>query len=326
MDILEQALEVLQVEADGILDLKRNLDHSFTEMVDLICESKGRLVISGIGKSGIIGQKIEATLNSTGTRALFLHPVEALHGDLGLVSTKDVFLGLSNSGETEEILNLLPIIRNIGCKIISFTGHTDSTMARQSDITINAGVKNEACPLGLAPTTSTTAAMVLGDALAVCLINKKKFKASDFQKFHPGGALGQRLESSVAEIMLTGQDVPSTPEQTSLKEALQVLDQAEMGTVLVVARDNTLAGILTDGDIRRLIINQTSFDQATIDEVMVKNPLTVKPDTPVYQALNLIAQHQITALPVVDKGKKLCGIIHLHDILGKGAFKFNSKR
>ncbi len=323
--IIQQALDVIQKEADGILGLKSHIDENFARMVELICESKGRVIVSGIGKSGIIGQKIVATLNSTGTRALFLHPVEALHGDLGLVGSPDVFLGLSNSGETEELANLLPIIRDIGCKIITFTGNPDSAVARQSDLTINAGVKDEACPLGLAPTSSTTAALVLGDALAVCLIHKKQFKAGDFQKFHPGGVLGHRLASKVSEIMLTGAALPCVPKQSSLAESLQMMDQHNIGAVLIVTANNTLSGILTDGDIRRLVVHDVALRDASIDDVMVRDPLTVAPGTPVYTALNIIETHQITALPVVEAGNKLVGILHLHDILGKGAFKFNGK-
>ncbi len=323
--IVQQALDVIQTEADGILELKDHINENFAQMVELICRAKGRLIVSGIGKSGIIGQKIVATLNSTGTRALFLHPVEALHGDLGLVSARDVFLGLSNSGETDELIHLLPIIRDLGCPVISFTGNPDSPLAQQSDLVIHAGISREACPLGLAPTTSTTAAMVLGDALAVCLINKKQFKASDFQKFHPGGNLGQRLAANVSALMLTGAAIPWVVENTELSQALQILNQQNLGTVFVVRPDHTLSGILTDGDIRRLIIQKTPLADLLIDQVMIKDPRTVFPETPVYTALNIIEKHQIMVLPVVDKTRKLCGVLHIHDILGKGAFTFNGK-
>jgi arabinose-5-phosphate isomerase len=323
--IIEQAIDVLRIEAEGINGLIPRVDERFARMVEVICASRGRLVISGIGKSGIVAQKIAATLNSTGTRSIFLHPVEAMHGDLGMVSSRDVFLGISNSGETGELNHLIPTIKELGCKIIAFTGNESSSLARQSDIVINVGVKREACPLGLAPTASTTAVMAMGDALAVALINKKQFKVSDFQKFHPGGVLGHRLDCNVSEIMLSGDAVPFVTEGTSLVEALEILDRREMGTVITVREDNTLCGILTDGDIRRLVIKKTPLSGVSINQVMTNDPLFVYAQDPVYTALNIMEQHQITVLPVTDDEKKLCGILHLHDILGKGAFKFNGK-
>lgn len=323
--IIEQAANVLKIEADGINDLIEKLDERFSRMIDLICAAKGRVIISGIGKSGIIGQKIAATLNSTGTRSLFLHPVEAVHGDLGMVSSRDVFLGISNSGETEELNHLVPPIRELGCKIIAFTGNENSQLARQSDIVINVGVRKEACPLGLAPTASTTAVMAMGDALAVALINKKQFKVSDFQRFHPGGALGHRLAANISEIMLCGDAVPFVPEGTALETALDILDRRRLGTVIVVKSDQTLSGILTDGDIRRLFIKNALEPGLSIDRVMTRDPLFIFSQDPVYNALNIMEQHQITVLPVTDNEKKLCGVLHLHDILGKGAFTFNGK-
>lgn len=323
--IIDEAINVLKIEVEGINGLIPRVDDRFVRMVELICASKGRLVISGIGKSGIVCQKIAATLNSTGTRAIFLHPVEAMHGDLGMVSSRDVFLGISNSGETEELNNLIPTIKHLGCKIIAFTGNEESKLARQSDLVINVGVKQEACPLGLAPTASTTAVMAMGDALAMALINKKQFKVSDFQKFHPGGALGHRLASNVSEIMLSGDAVPFVKEGTSLEESLDVLDRLFLGTVIVVKEDNTLCGILTDGDIRRLVIKKTPLSGLSIDRVMTSDPLFVYAQDPVYTALNIMEQHQITVLPVTGNDKKLCGILHLHDILGKGAFKYNGR-
>ncbi len=224
-NIIKQAVEVLKIEAEGILSLTDRIDHCFVEMVEAICHSKGRLIIGGIGKSGIVGRKIVATLNSTGTRAIFLHPVEAMHGDLGMVSADDIFLALSNSGETDELNILLPSIRNIGCKIIAFTGNENSTLAKNSDIVIDVGVKKEACPLGLAPTASTTALLAMGDALAVILINKKHFNSSDFKKIHPGGALGQRLSGNVKDIMLTGDAVPYVFEDDTMERAVKEMNR-----------------------------------------------------------------------------------------------------
>ncbi|MFH2218049.1 MAG: KpsF/GutQ family sugar-phosphate isomerase [Pseudomonadota bacterium] len=321
--MIEKAKEVLKIEADGILKLVDRIDGNFTEMVNLICRTSGRLVVSGIGKSGIVGRKIVATLNSTGTRSIFLHPVEAMHGDLGIVSPEDVFLALSNSGETDEMNILLSSIRKIGCKIIAFTGNTNSTLAKHSDIVINVGVEREACPLGLAPTSSTTALLAMGDALAVVLIDQKNFKQSDFKKIHPGGTLGQRLSSSVSDIMLTGTDVPLVLDGASMEEAIAEINRRELGVTLIVTADHILTGIITDGDLRRLISKKKSVFEFTVQDVMTKNPRTVSPESPAYDALYMMEQHEITVLPITDSVGKVQGILHLHDILGKGEFKFN---
>lgn len=321
--LLEQAKEVLKIEADGILNLIDKIDDNFARMVNMIYEADGRVVISGIGKSGLIGQKIVATLNSTGTRALFLHPVEAMHGDLGIVGKQDIFIAISNSGETDELNLLTPSIRQIGCTIIAFTGNAHSTLAKLSDLIIDVGVPKEACPLGLAPTTSTTAVLAMGDALAVTLINKKGFKSSDFKRFHPGGALGQRLAMNVSDIMLTNNAVPCVAEGTSMKETLTVINQIELGVALVLTADETLAGIITDGDIRRAILEKEDFFTLPVEAVMTPGPRTAKPETQVYDALYLMEKHEITVLPVTDDAGVVVGILHLHDILGKGAFTFN---
>ena len=321
---IEQAIEVLKIEADGILALTEKIDDNFTKMVDLICKSQGRVIFSGIGKSGIIGRKIVATLNSTGTRSIFLHPVEAMHGDLGIVSKKDVFIALSNSGETDELNILLPSIRNAGCPIIAFTGNKDSTLARHSDMVIDVGVETEACPLGLAPTTSTTALLAMGDALAVVLINKHKFSPTDFKKFHPGGNLGHRLSSfKIKDIMLTGNSIPLVSEKTDMATALDILDKQKIGVVLIAKPDNTLSGIITDGDVRRMLVKKTAVFEKNADELMIKNPKSIDENAPLYDALNIMEKHQITVLPVIDKKSKVAGVLHLHDILGKGAVKFN---
>ena len=223
--IIQKAIQVLRIEADGIINLIGRVDNRFAEMVELICSCRGRLIISGIGKSGIVGRKIVATLNSTGTRSLFLHPVEAMHGDLGQVSPDDIFIALSNSGETDELNILLDSIQRIGCKVIAFTGNIKSTLANHSDIVIDVGVKLEACPLGLAPTASTTAQLAMGDALAVVLLEKKQFKSSDFKLFHPAGNLGHRLAASIRDLMLSGQTVPLVLEGTPMSEAVIEMDR-----------------------------------------------------------------------------------------------------
>ncbi len=321
--IIQKVTEVLRIEAEGILNLIDRIDDNFVKMVDLIYNSTGRVIVAGIGKSGIIGRKIVATFNSTGTGSIFLHPVEAIHGDLGIVSREDVFLALSNSGETDELNIMLPSIRKIGCIIIAFTGNKNSTLAKNSDIVIDVGVEKEACPLGLAPTTSTTALLAMGDALAVILINKNHFKKSDFKKNHPGGMLGRRLSCNVKDIMLTGNVVPCVDEKTSVKQALTEMNHLELGAILITKTDGILTGIITDGDIRRLIIKEKIFFDGNLQDIMTENPRTVRPESPVYDALNLMEEHQITVLPVINSTGKVQGILHLHDILGKGAFKFN---
>jgi arabinose-5-phosphate isomerase len=321
--IIQKAIDVLKIEADGIINLVDRIDDNFSEMIEQVCSSSGRLIISGIGKSGIVGRKIVATLNSTGTRSLFLHPVEAMHGDLGQVSRDDIFMALSNSGETDELCILLPSIRRIGCKIIAFTGSKNSTLATQSDMVIDVGVKCEACPLGLAPTASTTAMLAMGDALAVVLLEKKHFKSSDFSMIHPGGAIGQRLAGKIKDLMLTGPSLPRVSEGTSMQEAVKEIDRGRLGTTLVMNPQNKLSGIITDGDIRRLVASGQSILELTVKDVMTKNPQTLEENSPTYDALNIMEKYQITVLPIVNSQGGVQGILHLHDILGKGEFKFN---
>ena len=321
--IIQKAIDVLKIEAEGIINLVDRIDDNFSEMIELICGSSGRLIIAGIGKSGIVGRKIVATLNSTGTRSLFLHPVEAMHGDLGQVCRDDIFIALSNSGETDELCILLPSIRQIGCKIIAFTGIKNSTLATQSDIVIDVGVECEACPLGLAPTASTTAMLAMGDALAVVLLEKKHFKTSDFRMIHPGGTLGQRLAGKVKDLMLTGPSLPLVSEGTSMQEAIKEIDRARLGTTMVLTSQKKLSGIITDGDIRRMVVSGQSFLKLAVEDVMTKNPQTIEENSPTYDALNIMEKYQITVLPIVNSQGEVQGILHLHDILGKGEFKFN---
>jgi len=322
-EIIQKAIAVLKIEADGILNLIDRIDENFSAMVEMICNSGGRLILSGIGKSGIVGRKIVATLNSTGTRSLFLHPVEAMHGDLGQVSNDDIFIALSKSGETDELNILLASIRRIGCKIIAFTGEKKSTLAKLSDIVIDVGVACEACPLGLAPTASTTALLAMGDALAVVLLEKKHFKSSDFKLYHPGGNLGQRLSTRIKDLMLSGKSIPRVDEGTTMPQAVVEIDRGGLGTTLVIGPQNTLSGIITDGDIRRMVVSGRPIAELTVEDVMSENPRTLKENAAAYDALNMMEKHQITVLPVVNDAGEVTGILHLHDILGKGAFKFN---
>jgi arabinose-5-phosphate isomerase len=321
--ILQQAKEVLQIEAQGILGVVDRLNNNFVKLVNLVYACKGRAILTGIGKSGIVARKIVATLNSTGTRSLFLHPVEAMHGDLGMVSADDVVIALSSSGETDELNMLIPSIKRIGCPLIAFTGQVDSTLGRQSDITIDVGVEREACPLGLAPTASTAALLAVGDALAVTLIRKRKFKSSDFRRFHPGGSLGQHLSVKVREIMLTGKKVPMVSNEQAMRDVIQEINRLQLGAALVVERDNILVGIITDGDIRRSLMTEERIYDRPVEEVMTKAPKTLGPDSLASQALSIMEKHQITVLPIVNPVQKVRGILHLHDILGKGAFRFN---
>jgi len=322
--VIDEAIQVLKIEAQGVLKLADRIDGNFTRLVDLIYQSRGRVIVAGIGKSGIIGRKIVATLNSTGTRSIFLHPVEAMHGDLGMVSKEDIFIALSNSGETDELNVLIPSIRKAGCPVVAFTGNKHSTLARQSDVVIDVGVDTEACPMGLAPTTSTTAQLAMGDALAVVLINKRKFTSDDFKKFHPGGNLGHRLSYQVEDIMLTGASIPKVTEDSPIETALEIMNNGKLGVLLVVTDDDRLLGIVTDGDIRRMIVNKTDIYNRPVTDLMIQHPKTVNPKSALYEALNIMETHQITVLPVIEDNGKISGVLHLHDILGKGTIQFNA--
>ncbi|MBU0972160.1 MAG: KpsF/GutQ family sugar-phosphate isomerase [Proteobacteria bacterium] len=322
--IIDNAKNVLKIEAESILNLIPKIDISFERLVNDICLSTGRVIITGIGKSGLIGRKIAATLSSTGTNALFLHPVEAVHGDLGMVSRDDVVIAISNSGETTELNQLLPVIRDVGCRLAGFTGNLTSTMAGFCDLVIDTGVEKEACPLNMAPTSSTTAQLAMGDALAVALIHEKKFKKSDFMKSHPGGALGQRLSCKVGEIMFKACVIPCVALGTPMAVAIGEMDKFRLGAVMVLNKDHQLAGIITDGDIRHFVaVGTRDFGDIPVENAMTPNPHCLGVDTFLYDALNLMEKYEITVLPVVGENKRLEGILHLHDILGKGSFKFN---
>ena len=322
MNLLELAREVLTIEAEGVAHLVQKLDQSFIKAVDLVFRAPGRVILTGVGKSGIVARKLVATFNSTGTRALFLHPVEAMHGDLGMVSKDDVVLALSNSGETQELTILLPSLERLGSPLIAFTGRPNSTLGRASQVVIDTGVPREACPLGLAPTASTTAMLAMGDALAVALLTKRGFQASDFQRVHPGGSLGTRLSLAIREVMLTGDNIPlSRPEET-MAQVVQEMGVKKLGTTLVVDREGMLAGIITDGDLRRALEKFGQILDKPAQEIMTRQPYTVGPETLASQALELMEQKAIMVLPVVDRQGKVTGIVHLHDLLGRGEFQF----
>lgn len=319
---LEQAKEVLSIEIEGIEAVRDRLGEEFERALDLIMDCPTRLVITGIGKSGIVGQKITATLNSTGTPSFFLHPVEAMHGDLGMVSSSDVILAISYSGETSELNGLLENLRGRSVRIIAMTGNPDSTLAARADAVLNVGVEREACPLGLAPTASTTATLALGDALAVCLLKRKQFKAEDFRRNHPGGSLGERLKVAVGEVMLTGGRMPLVKDSATVSEAVAMLNEKNLGAVLIVNDAYRLKGILTDGDVRRFVLLGKDIDELELGKVMTLAPLTINSGLMAADALSIMQRHEITVLPVVDKENRLLGILHLHELLGKGEFRF----
>ncbi len=320
------AQEVLTVEAEGLYAVRDRLGAEFEQAVDLIMGCPSRLVVTGIGKSGLVGQKICATLNSTGTPSFFLHPVEAMHGDLGMVSSTDVVLALSYSGETSELNGLLASLKERAVQIIAMTGGDHSTLAGYAAVTLNVAVPREACPLGLAPTSSTTATLALGDALAVALLKRKQFKAEDFRRNHPGGSLGERLKVAVSEVMLFGDKVPRVQADADLEQAVAELNSKNLGAVLIVSNSGQLQGIVTDGDIRRLLIegDGVGLDRKNtrISDVMTWEPVTIKADLMAADALSLMQSREITVLAVTDDSGILQGILHLHDLLGKGEFRF----
>ncbi|NTV14936.1 MAG: KpsF/GutQ family sugar-phosphate isomerase [Desulfobulbaceae bacterium] len=318
---LDQAREVMRVEAEGITALLDQLDGDFDRAVDMIMACSGRVIITGIGKSGIIGQKIAATLNSTGTSSLFLHPVEAMHGDLGLVDAQDVVLAISYSGETVELNLLLPSLKSRGAGIIAMTGNPNSTLAGYGDAVLKVAVPREACPLGLAPTASTTAALAMGDALAVVLLNCKNFQAADFRRNHPGGSLGERLKVKVSEVMLTEKQIPVISVDCPLFEAVAVLNERNLGAVLVMGGEGLL-GIITDGDIRRLVSRGDILATCTIEEVMTRAPKAIDDQLLAADALSIMQRHEITFLPVRNQAGHLVGALHLQDLIGKGEFRF----
>lgn len=315
---IEQAKEVLRIEAESIFNLIAKVGESFSRAVELIYRCKGRVIVAGIGKSGLIGRKIVATLTSTGTQALFLHPVEGLHGDLGIVTKEDVLLAISHSGETSELNMIIDSIRALGVPRIAFTGNLCSTLAQACDVVVDVGVSREACPFGLAPTSSSTAALAMGDALAVALIQRRDFQEKDFFKFHPGGSLGSRLRAKVRDVMISGAQIPRVARDASVLAAIREMDEKNKGFVLVADGDDVLRGILTDGDIRRLVRTGRDFRNERIDAFMTRTPKTVREDISTAQAIERMQRDEITTLVVTDGADRLIGYIHLHDILGRG--------
>ncbi|ABX14224.1 MULTISPECIES: arabinose 5-phosphate isomerase KdsD [Burkholderia] len=314
---LALARDVLDIEADAVRALRDQLDGSFAHAVALLLGCRGRVVVSGIGKSGHIARKIAATLASTGTPAFFVHPAEASHGDLGMVTADDVFIGISYSGESEELVAILPLVKRIGAKLIAITGRAESSLGTLADVNLNAAVSKEACPLNLAPTASTTAALALGDALAVAVLDARGFGSEDFARSHPGGALGRRLLTYVRDVMRTGDDVPYVGLDATLSDALFQITAKRMGMTAVVDTNRKVAGIFTDGDLRRVLARDGDFRRLPIADVMTREPRTIGADHLAVEAVELMERHRINQMLVVDADGVLIGALNMHDLFSK---------
>lgn len=318
--ILKTAKRVLKIEADSILNLIDKINDNFVRAVDLLSTCKGKVVLTGIGKSGFISKKIASTLASTGTPALFLHPAEGVHGDLGMLSPKDVVIIISNSGETDEVLQLIPLLKHMNLKIIVFTGNANSTLASRGDIIINTSVKEEACPWGFVPTSSTTAALAMGDALAIAVLEKKGVQKEDFAILHPGGRLGKRLLLKVTDLMHRGSSVPLVRENTIMKDALLEMTSKRLGVTGVVNKNKNLVGVITDGDLRRALEKHNDLLNKKALEIMTSNPKWIYEDALAIIALEMMEEYAITSLFVYKRKKpnRVVGVIHLHDLLKVG--------
>jgi len=318
---IKTAKRVLRIEAEGLLRLSRKTGASFRSAVDLILKSKGRVVVTGMGKSGLVGQKIAATLSSTGTPALFLSPAEALHGDMGKAAKGDIVLTLSNSGETDELKTLVPLLKKMGCKTVLFTGAPHSFLARLSEVVVDVGVKREACPLRLAPTASTTAALAMGDALAVALMEAHGFTEKDFALFHPAGALGRRLQLRVTEIMRKGAEVPKVALRATFQAIVREINAKKVGATCVVDGKGILRGIIVDGDLRRALLKDSNIHNWNSSNLGSTHPMTISAEISLAQALQLMEEKAIFQLIVVDHRKRPIGLVHLHDLLGRGRIR-----
>lgn len=316
--IEESGKKVLRIEAKAIEGLIGRIDQAFVRAVELLDSCRGRTVVTGMGKSGLIGKKIAATLASTGAPAFFLHPAEGVHGDLGMVSRGDIVMAISNSGETEELIRILPALKRLAVPVICLTGKPKSTLAKNSEVVLDVSVAEEAGPLGLIPTASTTAALAMGDALTIALLEKRGFKEEDFAYFHPGGALGRRFLIRVADVMHTGADTPIVFEDTPMKEAILEMTSKKLGITTVQDRQSRLSGVITDGDLRRLLRGESDPLIRRAGEVMTRNPKVITADALAAKAVQIMEQYSITALVVVEQEKRIIGIVHLHDLLKRG--------
>jgi arabinose-5-phosphate isomerase len=318
ISIKESVLRTITIERDAVADLLERIDDSFDRACEIMLNCKGRVVVTGMGKSGHIGNKIAATLASTGTPAMFVHPGEASHGDLGMITPQDVVLALSNSGSTAEVVTLLPLLKRMDTPLISMTGKPDSILAQAAEVSIDASIREEACPLDLAPTSSTTVALVLGDAMAIALLEARGFTAEDFAFSHPGGALGRRLLLMVKDVMHTDGEIPKVSESTALSKALLEMSIKGMGMTTVVDNNGVLLGVFTDGDLRRAIDHNVDVHDTPIGEVMTHNCKTIHGEMLAAEALHIMDECKISALAVVDENNKPVGAIHLHDLLKAG--------
>lgn len=315
--INDLAKEVLTVEANSILRLINGIGDNFEKAIDILYNCKGRVIITGMGKSGLIGKKIAATMSSTGTPSYFLHPAESTHGDSGIITREDVVIAISNSGETQELMNLLPLIKRFGVPMIGMTGKMDSTLAKASDVVLDISVEREACPLNKAPTASTTATLAMGDALAVCLLEKRGFTKEDFLIFHPSGALGKGFLYKVNDLMLA-ENLPLVKENECFTNVIETISKHKLGMAIIVNEFGKISGVLTDGDIRRTLIKYHNTSQIVVKDVMTINPKRISDTDYAASALHLMEKYSITALAVVDNDDKPIGVIHIHDILKAG--------
>lgn len=313
-DAIAIAREVLEIEARAIIDLVARLDEGFAEAVRIIIECRGRVVVSGMGKSGHIARKIASTFASTGTPAFFVHPAEASHGDLGMVTRDDVFIGLSNSGESGELLAIVPLLKRQGAKLIALTGNPKSSLAQEADVHLYAGAEKEACPLNLAPTASTTAALALGDALAVALMHAKGFTRDEFARAHPGGALGRKLLTHVRDVMRTGENAPRIDQSATLMDAMLEMSRGRMGMTAILDAHERVIAIFTDGDLRRTLEKGADLRSTRITDVMGAEPRTIAPERLAAEAVEIMERHKVNQLLVVDENKRLLGALNMHDL------------
>ena len=318
LELINSAKEVFDIEANSVLKLKERLGDDFVRAIDIIYSSKGKVVVTGMGKSGLVGRKIASTLCSTGTPAVFLHPAESTHGDSGIISRNDVVIAISNSGETQELLNLLPLVMRFGVPLIGITGGLNSTLAQKSDVVLDISVEREACPLNKAPTASTTVTLAMGDAIAVCLLKKRGFTYEDFLLYHPSGALGKGILYKVGELMVKDERLPIVSQDVNFSDAIKIVSEKRLGTALLVDNNNKLTGVLTDGDIRRAVIKYPSAASLKVSEVMTKNPKTIGINELCAKALAIMEKHSITSLAVVDENNVPIGLLHIHDLLKAG--------
>ncbi|MCH9029620.1 MAG: KpsF/GutQ family sugar-phosphate isomerase [Bacteroidetes bacterium] len=317
-EIIEKGKEVIRIEAESIANLIEKIGNDFAKAVEIMYKSKGRVILTGMGKSGLIARKIVATMNSTGTAAIYLHPTDALHGDLGMVRKEDVVIIISKSGMTDELARLFPMFKRLGVKIIAMSGNKDSDLAVESDIFLDISVKEEACPHDLAPTSSTTATLAMGDALSIALLEKRNFTLDDFAFLHPGGSLGKRLSLKIKEIMISGDGVPIVKENAEFKDVIFEMTSKRLGTTSVVDAEGKLKGVITDGDLRRLLERTMDINGLTAKDVMSKNPKVLQAEYLASFALQQMENYNITTLIIIDEENNPTGIVHLHDLIKLG--------